>query len=192
MLGLASASLVGSGTLGGRLSDKVGTRLPGMLGMVSAIVALLTLSRLTVDSSLILVVVGMVMLEGGTGAFSASNSSAALSSMGRDRYSLVAAIVSLARTSATVIGIALTTTIVTLTMGALGYEPSLGAVASAADQEGVKAAFVAGMRRAFYVCSAVMLSALVLTALRNERSSIGSSGPMIEREPRPAPSPAED
>ena len=192
VLGLSSASLVLSGTIGGRLSDRVGTRWPGMLGMLSAMAALLVLSRLTIDSSLILAAVGMVMLEGGTGAFSASNSSAALSSMGRDRYSIVSSIVSLARTSATVTGIALATTIVTLTMGALGYEPSLGAVSLTADQEGVNAAFVTGMRRALLVSSAFMLSALVLTALRHEPSSIGTSGPTITREPRPAPSPAED
>ena len=192
VLGLSSASLVASGTLGGRLSDRVGTRWPAMMGMISATIALLTLSRLTVDSSLILVALGMTMLEGGTGAFSASNSSAVLSSMGRDRYSMVTSMVSLARTSATVIGIALATTVVTLTMGGLGHEPSLGAVSLGGDQEGVRTAFVTGMRRALLVSSAFMLLALVLTALRNEPSSIGSSGPTNKHEPRSAPSPVEE
>ena len=192
VLGLASASLVVSGSIGGRISDKVGTRWPGMVGLLSATAALLMLSRLTVDSSLYLVAVGLVMMEGGTGAFSATNSSAALSSMGRDRYSIITSIVNLARTSSTLTGIAVATTIVTLTMAALGYEPNLGAVSLGGGQAGVEAAFVTGMRRALLVASALMLSALVLTAVRHEPRSIGSSGPRTMHESSPAPSPAED
>ena len=175
VLGLASASLVLSGTIGGRISDSVGTRWPGMIGMLSATAALLLLSRLTVDSSIILVAIGMVMLEGGSGAFSASNSNAALSSMGRDRYSIITSIVNLARTSATLTGIAVATTIVTLTMAALGHEPSLGAVSLGGDQEGVAEAFVTGMRRALLVASVFVFSAFALTWLRHEPRPFRSS-----------------
>ena len=59
------------------------------------------------------------------------------------------------------------TAVVSVTMGSLGYEPSLGAVAGS-DGEGVRAAFVSGLNRAFLVAAGLTALAAVLSVLRGE------------------------
>ena len=131
------------GPLSGRVSDRFGTRWPAVAGM---------------------------MLSGpGMGTFSSPNSSAIMSSLGRARFGIVSAFLNLTRTSANVSGIVLATTVVTLTMGSLGYEPNLSEV-SEGSGEGVRVAFVLGLRRAFLVPGGLMIFALVLSLLRGEAS----------------------
>ena len=64
-------------------------------------------------------------------------------------------------------GIAVATTIVAFTMGSLGYEPSLAAV-SEGGGDGLKAAFVAGLHRAYLVAAGLALIAMALSIARGE------------------------
>ena len=54
-------------------------------------------------------------------------------------------------------------------MASLGYEPNLSAV-SESGGEGVRVAFVLGLRRAFSVSGGLMIFAMVLSLLRGESS----------------------
>ncbi len=157
------------GPFSGRLSDRFGTRWPSVAGMVLSTAAMFTFSRLTVDSSAIHVIGGMMLSGLGMGAFSSPNSSAIMSSLGRARYGIVSAFLNLTRTSANVSGIVLATTAVTLTMASLGYEPNLSEVSDRGG-EGVRAAFALGLRRAFLVSGGLMIFAMVLSLLRGEAS----------------------
>ncbi len=165
------------GPISGRLSDRFGTRWLAVLGMVLSASAMFTFSRLHTTSSPAHVVAGMVLSGCGMGIFSSPNTSAIMSSLGRERYGIVSAFLNLTRTTANVTGVALATTIVVVTMGALGFQPSLAAV-SQQGNEGVKAAFVAGMGRAFMVAGSFMLLAMVLSGVRGEQR-------------KPSPQPAE-
>ncbi len=158
------------GPISGRLSDKIGTRWLTVFGMASSTCAMLVFSRLTLDSPPYHVVAGMLLSGLGMGSFSSTNTSAILSSLPRSRYGIVSAFVNLTRTSANLTGIALTTTIVTLTMASLGFEPSLAAV-SGDEGEGVREAFVAGFTKAFLVSASLMFLAMFLSLVRPDTST---------------------
>ena len=175
------------GPISGRISDKVGTRWPSVVGMLLSAAAMFTLARLTVDSPPIHVITGMMLSGAGMGTFSSSNSSAVMGSFGRDRFGIVSAFLNLTRTSANVTGVALATTIVALTMGSLGYAPSLAAV-SGEGGEGLRAAFVAGLTKAFLVSGSLMVLAAVLSAVRGEVRT--SSDSAAEPVPQPGTSPS--
>ena len=174
------------GPIGGLVSDKVGTRWPSVLGMGLTASAMFIFARLTVDSSPAHVIIGMVLAGSGMGAFSSSNSSAILSSLSKEKHGIVSAFLNLTRTSANLTGIALVTTIVTVTMGSLGFEASLAAV-SDGDSAGARAAFVAGMNKAFLTAGSLVTLAAVLSALRGEARPVQTPAAGSARRPQPSP-----
>ena len=155
------------GPISGRLSDRVGTQWPSAVGMASSAAGMFLFSRMGVDSHPMHVMTGMALTGMGFGLFSAATTSAIMGSTGGRGYGIATAFLNLARTSANVTGVALATTIVTFTMGSLGYEPSLAAVTEDGG-EGVKSAFVSGMSRAFAIAGALMVLSIVLSVLRGE------------------------
>ncbi len=151
----------------GFLSDKIGTRWLSVFGLALAATALFVLSRLSIDSHPAHVVLGLSLYGIGWGAFVSPNNNAILGSVAREKYGIASALLNLSRSSASVTGIALATTIVTFTMGSLGFEPSLAAVTESGG-EGVRRAFVTGMSKAFLVSGGLMLLAVVVSGLRGE------------------------
>ena len=177
-----SLSMAIMGPISGRLSDKIGTRWLTVAGMALSASAMFTFSRLTVDFSPIHVVMGMILSGCGMGMFNSTNTSAVMSSLVNPKFGIVSGFLNLTRTSANLTGVALATTIVTITMGSLGYEPSLSAMSSE-EGEGVTAAFVSGVNRAYLVGAGYVLIAMVLSAIRSEPRP--SSQPSSEPSPRP-------
>ena len=169
------------GPLSGRVSDRIGTRWPAVGGMVLSTSAMYVFSRLSIDSPPIHVIAGMMLSGLGMGAFSSPNTSAIMSSLGRARYGIVSAFLNLTRTSANVSGIVLATTIVTMTMASLGYEPNLSAV-SEGGGEGIRAAFVTGLNRAFIGSVCLTALALTLSLLRGE--AVEAPSPLVEGQVR--------
>ena len=139
------------GPVSGRLSDKVGTRWPAV----------------TVSTPEFMIVVAMMISGVGMASFGSPNSSAIMGAHPREKYGIVTAFVNLTRTSANVTGVALATIMVTITMGSLGYEPSLSAITDGGD-EGARVAFIEGMARAFMVSTGLMAGATALSLLRGE------------------------
>ncbi len=156
-----------TGPISGRLSDRIGTRWLAAGGMALSTAAMLVFWRLGVDSPPIHVMAGMALSGAGMGAFSSTNTSAITSGLARERYGIASALLNVTRTSSNVMGIAVATTIVAFTMGAMGYEPSLAAV-SESGGDGLKASFVAGLHRAYLVAAGLALAALVLSIARGE------------------------
>ena len=124
-------------------------------------------------------IVGALFLQSiGMGFFYSPTSSAILSAVERSRYGVATAFMTLMRTGAGVIGIAVVTSVVTAVMGSMGYEPSLDAIASAGGvEEGVKGAFTQGLRVAFYAMFGLNLVALamVLVPGRPVQADAGST-----------------
>ena len=160
------------GPIGGRLSDRVGTRWPAFVSAALSAGAMFMFSRLTLDSSPLHVMIGMIMLGAGAGSFTATNTSGIMSSLGRNKYGIVSAFLNVTRTSADLTGIAVATTIVTLTMASLGQEPSLAAVTGAGG-EGARVAFVGGMQKAFLAAGASLVLAAVLSIVRGDLARPG-------------------
>jgi len=153
------------GPLAGRLSDRFGTRPFTMLGAALSTVAFLLFSRLTESSPLAFVVLGLFLGGAGMAIFQSPNTSAVLGAVERERYGVATAFLNLVRNSGNMTGLALATTIVTATMAAQGFAPSLSAV-SEAGSEGVKSAFALGLTRAFLLSSVFSAAALILSAFQ--------------------------
>lgn len=165
MPGALCMAIMGSVT--GTLSDKFGWRWFTVGGMVSSTVGLVILSRVTDTSHLWEVIPGLILVNCGMGMFYSPNSSSVLSAVGRESYGVVSGFLNLVRNSANVISLAIATTIVTVTMGSLGFEPSLEAVRSA-SVEGVRGAFTVGMRYAFYVLIALVIASMTVSFLQGQ------------------------
>ena len=153
------------GSVSGTLSDKFGWRWFTVGGMVSSVVGLLILSRLTATSPLYEIIAGLILVSGGMGTFYSPNTSSVLSAVGRESYGVVSGFLNMVRNSANVISLAIATTIVTVTMGSLGFESSLEAVRTN-SVEGVRGAFTVGMRYAFYVLVALVIASMVVSFLQ--------------------------
>ena len=153
------------GAVSGTLSDKFGWRWFTVGGMASSTVGLIILSRVTETSHLYEVIPGLILISGGMGTFYSPNSSSVLSAVGRESYGVVAGFLNLVRNSANVMSLAIATTIVTITMGSLGFEPSLEAVRNDAV-EGVRGAFAVGMRYAFYVLITLVIASMTISFLQ--------------------------
>ncbi len=169
----------------GRLSDRVGTRWPAATGMVFSAAGMFTLSLLGTDSSAWQVVLGIFLSGLGMATFSSPNTSAIMGSLPPSKYGIVSGFVNLARTSANVSGIAISTTLVTITMASYGYEPSLSVIADGGG-EGVRLAFVTGLSLALKVSCGLMLMALALTLFRTESASASQQTAESVQQPSPS------
>ena len=97
----------------GRLSDRVGSRIPTTLGMLIMAVGLFLVSRLRLDSPFWLVVLGLAIGGFGTGLFVAPNNSALMGDAPPNRQGIAAGVLALARNVGMVLGIGLTGAIFT-------------------------------------------------------------------------------
>jgi MFS family permease len=158
------------GPVSGRLSDRYGWRIFTVGGLGLAVCGLSLLTRLTADSSLLLVIPALVLQGCGMGMFYSPNSSSVLSSVGRESYGVVSGFLNLVRNAGNVTSIAVATAIVTASMGSMGFDPSLDAVRDGTDI-GVKQAFTVGLKYAYGTMAGSMLLAMAISAFR-----VSSSG----------------
>ena len=132
-----------------------------MGGLVLSAAALFALATtLSEDSSMVFIIGMLVLQSSGTALFNSPNNSSILSTVERSRYGVVSALTQLVRNSGNVASIAMSTTIVVITMGSRGLEPSLDSVSP--ESAG---AFVAGLHRAFLLLCALLTLGMILTFL---------------------------
>ncbi|MCY4365477.1 MAG: MFS transporter [Chloroflexi bacterium] len=153
------------GPVSGRLSDRYGWRALTVSGLAFTSVSLFILSRLTVDSSLALILPALILQSCGMGLFFSPNASSVLSSVSRESYGVISAFLNLVRNAGNVVSIAVATAIVTATMGSMGFEPSLSAVTQDAS-DGVGHAFTSGLRYTYLGMTCLMVVAMGISALR--------------------------
>ena len=97
----------------GRMSDRIGSRIPTTLGMLILAGGLFMVSRVTLESPFWLVVLGLGIGGLGTGLFVAPNNSALMGDAPRNRQGIAAGVLALARNVGMVLGIGLTGAIFT-------------------------------------------------------------------------------
>ncbi len=164
------------GPVSGALSDRFGWRWFTMGGLASSASGLFLLSQLNVDSSLVSVFPALILTSGGMGIFYSANTSSVLSAVEREKYGVVSALLNLARNGGNIISLAMSTAIVTATMGSMGFEPSLDVVRESANED-VARAFSAGLRHAFLTMMGLLLIGLAVSALKTERET--EPGPAV-------------
>lgn len=152
------------GPVGGVLSDRYGWRKFRVGGLALSAAGMFLLTRITETSPLSLAMGGMILQGCGMGIFSSPNTNSIISAVDQTRYGVVSALLSLIRNSASVLGTALATAIVTVTMAAMGHTPSLEAVADAPH------AFITGLHRVFIVLGCLFVVGMVLAMFKGGRS----------------------
>ena len=152
------------GPISGRLSDRFGWRKFTVGGLILSTTGISTLSRLSEDSSLLMVVPALMLLSCGMGTFYSANSSSILSAVERESHGVISALVNLIRNAGNVVSVAVCTAIVTATMAAMGHEPTLDAVRSGTSV-GVEQAFTTGLRYAYFAMAGSLLLAMFISAL---------------------------
>ena len=152
------------GPISGRLSDRFGWRKFTVGGLLLSTTGISTLSRLSEDSSLLMVIPALMLLSCGMGTFYSANSSSILSAVERESHGVISALVNLIRNAGNVVSVAVCTAIVTATMAAMGYEPSLDAVRSGTSV-GVEQAFTTGLKYAYFAMAGSLLLAMFISAL---------------------------
>ena len=169
------------GPIAGRMSDRHGRRYFTVGGMFVTAAGTLTLATLGPDSSVVVAVAGMVMQSIGIGAFIPPNNSGVLGTVSDTQHAAVSGFLNLMRNAASVTSIAIATAVVTITMGAMGYAPSLADV-TAEGSEGLLGAFVLGMRYTYWSMAGVVFAGAVV-AFRGRLAAAGGAGagrPSIE------------
>ena len=150
--------------LSGRLADRYGWRRFTVGGIGLSVAGLLILTQLSESSSLVLVVPALILTSSGMGVFYPPNSTSILSTVRGEMFAVISAFIGLIRNTATVISIAATTAVVTATMGAKGFEPSLEALQGG----GAGIAFVLGLRYSYLAMVGVLIIAMALSAFKFE------------------------
>jgi MFS family permease len=169
----ASVMMAVASPLSGKLSDRWGTKWLAVIGLLYWTLGVIIFTRLEVNSSPILVSVGMILLGAGNGTFGAPNTSAVMHVAGQHRYGVVSALVNMVRTSGNLSGIAVGTTMVVASMTSMGFDPDLSVLmsldaANTLPQEKVAlmGSFVEGIKRAFTLGACLVGFAAVITIFR--------------------------
>lgn len=92
----------------GSFSDHIGAQIPTTLGMLIMAGGLFMLSRLTPDTPLVFVVIGLAVSGLGSGMFVAPNNSALMGAAPRNRQGIASGVLALARNVGMVLGVGLT------------------------------------------------------------------------------------
>ena len=147
----------------GQLSDKIGSELICFVGLCIATGALLIMSTLGVNSSLLVYVAGAILLSMGNAMFQSPNTSLIMSNVGKHQTGIAGSINGLARNLGNVFGISLSTVFLYNIMSAkLGY-PVMS------FSPGEEEAFVAGMQWVCRFMACTSFTGAVLTGIRWKR-----------------------
>jgi MFS family permease len=165
-----TVTIVAVGPLAGQLADRIGARLPVTVGMLLLAAALLGLSGLGVDSSLLSLMPWFALAGLAIGLVTSPTTAAAMGSTDAADHGTTAAVFSTFQTTGLTLGIAI--------MGAI--LASVGSGATFARNLGPQhhTAFVQGFSTALTVNAAIALFAAVLAAitLRPPRPVSGLGG----------------
>jgi EmrB/QacA subfamily drug resistance transporter len=144
-----------SAPISGALSDRIGSRGPGMVGMGVLAGGLLILSRLGTDSSLWLVALGLVVAGLGTGTFISPNTSALMGAAPRSRQGIASGVQGAARNFGMVLGIGLA-----------------GAIFTTQLAQNTAEALYNGISQGFLVAAGVALLGILSSAIKDETKQV--------------------
>jgi MFS family permease len=113
--------------LSGTLSDRIGSRLPGTLGMLVMGLGLFLLSRIGPESPAAQIMLGLAVVGLGTGTFISPNTSALMGAAPRHRQGVAAGVLATARNVGMVLGVGMAGAVFTTV---LARHPESGSAAA--------------------------------------------------------------
>lgn len=157
------------GPISGWLSDRFGWRPFNVGGLALSAIGLFLLGLLRTDSSVWLVLAGLLMQNLGMGVFYGPNNSSIMAAVEKSRYGVVAGFLNLVRNSSNVASIAMGTAVVTAFMAAGGYPPSLSGVTADSDL-GLLQAFTNGFSFYLLMMSGLLVLGMVASFFKGARA----------------------
>ena len=158
----AAVAFTATGPLVGYLSDRFDWRIFVTSSTVVIALAMMLMSLLSASAPLWTVWGLIIMLGVGIGLWYSPTTSVALSRIEKSRQGVGTSATLMVRYASNVTTVAVAISIVTATMAARGFVPSLSAVGDGAEA-GAAAAFVEGMSLAFRIGAGVILLATLVT-----------------------------
>jgi EmrB/QacA subfamily drug resistance transporter len=155
------------GSISGLLSDRFGWRPFTVGGLVIAVIGLLALSLVSDSTSLWVLIPALILVSSGLATFYSPNTSSVLSAATREQYGAILGFLNLVRNAGNVTSVASATLIVTTTMGALDFSPTLDALRGQTD--GIGDAFTLSLRYAFLIMTGVIFLSISLSAFQKPR-----------------------
>ncbi len=147
----------------GIVTDRVGSRLPTVAGMLVAAAALLALALLP-GSSLVTTLASLALLGVGLGLFTPANNSAIMGSAPRNRLGVAGGVLNMARSLGTSLGVAATGAVLAVLLTSYAGMP----IHSTLDAP--PAALLSALRDTLLFMAAVALAAALLSSARTDRS----------------------
>lgn len=145
--------------ISGTLSDRIGARLPGMVGMALLAAGLYLLSRLDSTSAFPQVVFALALVGMGTGVFISPNNSALLGSAPRHRQGIASGMLATARNFGMVLGV--------------GFAGAVFTTVQASNiQAGPDLALIRGFQVSFLIAAAIAAVGILTTAGREKEAEI--------------------
>ncbi len=157
--------LVLLGPFSGRLSDRIGARVPATAGLLIQVAGLEWLATIGLTATYLQIAVGLAIAGIGAGLFFSPNTSAAMTASPRDKLGVASATLTTLRNAGMVTSFALS-----LAVAAAAIPPKLVLAlfvgTSGALALPLKEAFVAGMHAALHVNSVICVVAALMSLVR--------------------------
>ncbi len=166
IMGLFALGMLIGAQIGGPVYDRLGARLPMVIGLFIQIGILVLLVSLGADSSLILVSIGSFGNGFGQGLWNVPANSVLMGAIPEDALGVGGAFSNVDRTVGSVTGQAAATGIVTSVMASQGFDIPLGELA---ETVGATGAFIDGWRTTFVVGLALTVIALAIAFRTDSR-----------------------
>ena len=146
--------------LAGYLSDKIGTKIPTLVGLCISSVGYIVAAFMTLETSLVLTAAVYIILGVGNALFQSPNTALIMSSVPNNKLGVAGSVNAFARNTGMVFGVLLATMSLFAAMSARYGQPVNDYV------EGRPDLFIYGMRFAYLVVAGVCFLGALLTALR--------------------------
>ena len=159
--------------MSGAWSDRVGARPPTVSGMLIATLALTALALTVSVGNAAVLVVALAALGVGLGLFTPSNNSAIMGSAPPTRLGVAGGVLNMMRSLGTSLGVALSGTVLAISLQALGG-PATTTVGATTAQ------FAVAMRVALFVLAGMALAACLLSLPRGDVRGGGTEHALIE------------
>ena len=157
-----------TGPIAGRLSDKLGPRIPATAGAIIVAAGFVGFSFAGTETPFYVISLAAASLGLGMGLFQPSNNSSVLSAVEASRYGVASAFLTLVRNLGQVTGVVLAAALLAVGIRALGVEPDLGPLRDpdVAANPALIAGFVDGLRMTLRVATALLIAGATLSLFK--------------------------
>ena len=169
------------GPVSGAVSDRIGSRLLSTTGLLVSAAGLVALTRLSVDTGVMGIILRLLTVGVGMALFQSPNSSALMGSVPRHRLGIASGMVAMARNVGMVLGVSLAAVVLAVREPGYLQRPSIAALG---PEQAARQAFLSAAHDVFWIAVIICLLGAVASLVRGPTT--GAQGPGAAGPPDPA------